>query len=315
MRPEAAEGAKNRESGKPREADQERLGKNGSFQNPSCKVAGRGAGFGWYDAAMSRNFSHRHGYGSTDADITVREDAPHDLRYAVAEIARSAGMSPNPICSVVCRVLFVAPDRNNWSEYPNVWEEVLGLLAECDWFKVYDIAEALWRSLEHDDDNQRLFQNELNRFFREKGIGWELKDPDGIVFRGDQAFSAATSEAAQVLQGSGRTTAANEIHEALRDISRRPVPDRTGAIQHAIAALECTARDITGKPNATLGALVPKLDLPSPLDTAVNKLWGFASDRARHLREGKSADGAEAELVVSIACAVCTFLAKRVPAG
>ena len=122
-----------------------------------------------------------------------------------------------------------------------------------------------------------------------------------------------------MLQGSGRTTAANEIHEALRDISRRPVPDRTGAIQHAIAALECTARDITGEPNATLGALVPKLDLPSPLDTAVNKLWGFASDRARHLREGKSADGAEAELVVSIACAVCTFLAKpstgRVAAG
>jgi hypothetical protein len=63
-----------------------------------------------------------------------------------------------------------------------------------------------------------------------------------------------------------------------------------------------------------LGALVPKLDLPKPLDVAVEKLWGFASDRARHLREGKNVSADEAELVVSVACAVCAFLAKR-PGG
>jgi hypothetical protein len=44
---------------------------------------------------------------------------------------------------------------------------------------------------------------------------------------------------------------------------------------------------------------------------AVEKLWGFASDRARHLREGKNVSGDEAELVVSVACAVCAFLGKR----
>jgi hypothetical protein len=260
---------------------------------------------------MSRDFSQRHGYGTADVEIAVREDAPADLRYAVAEIATAAGMQPGTIRGIVCRVLFTAPNRNNWSEYPNIWEEVLGLLDACEWFKVYDIAEALWRALEHDSDRQQLFQDELNRFFREKGIGWQLKDPDGIVFRGGEAFAAATREAAQVLQSSGRATAANEIHEALRDISRRPVPDRTGAIQHAIAALECTARDITGEATATLGTLLPKLSLTKPLDTAVEKLWGFASERARHLREGRSAEAAEAELVVSVACAVCAFLANR----
>jgi hypothetical protein len=221
-------------------------------------------------------------------------------------------MRPGAIRSIVCHVLFVAPNRNNWSEYPNIWEEVLGLLDACDWFKVYDIAEALWRALEHDSDRQQLFQDELNRFFREKGIGWQLKDPEGIVFRGSESFGAATSEAADILQASGRDTAANEVHEALRDISRRPAPDRTGAIQHAIAALECTARDITGEAS-TLGPLIPKLKLPKPLDVAVEKLWGFASERARHLHEGRSAEGAEAELVVSVACALCVFLAKRAP--
>ena len=43
----------------------------------------------------------------------------------------------------------------------------------------------------------------------------------------------------------------NEIHEALKDISRRPTPDRTGAIQHSIAAMECTAREVAGEPNLT----------------------------------------------------------------
>jgi predicted DNA binding CopG/RHH family protein len=102
-----------------------------------------------------------------------------------------------------------------------------------------------------------------------------------------------------------------EIHEALHDISRRPKPDRTGAIQHAIAALECTAREVTGEPNATLGALIPKLNLPKPLDVATEKLWGFASDRTRHMREGKGVSDDEAELIVSVSCAVSAFLSKR----
>ena len=180
----------------------------------------------------------------------------------------------------------------------------------CDWVKVYDIAEALWRSLEYEDDKQRLFQDELNRFFREKGIGWELTDL-GIVFRGGETFQAATKQAAEVLEETGRTTAAAEIREALRDISRRPEPDRSGAIHHAMAALECTARDIAGQPSRPLGDLIPGLDLPKPLDEALHKLWGFASQYGRHVKEGASARDDEAELVVSIASVVSTFLAKR----
>jgi hypothetical protein len=220
-------------------------------------------------------------------------------------------MKPPQIRDVICNVLFVAPDHNNWSEYPNVWEEVLALLRECDWFKVYDIAEALWRSLDMYADYQLLFMEQLNRFFWEKGIGWELKDPDGIVFRGGETFAAVTMGTTALLRDTGRATAAIEIHEAIKDISRRPVPDCTGAIQHAIAALECTARDVSGDRKQTPGDLVPKLNLPKPLDQAVTKLWAFSSERARHVREGESIDGNEAELVVGIACALCEFLIKR----
>jgi hypothetical protein len=77
--------------------------------------------------------------------------------------------------------------------------------------------------------------------------------------------------------------------------------------------MECVARDIAGEPNATLGKLIPGLGLPKPLDAAIEKLWGFSSERARHVREGELLDDLEAELVVSIACAVCAFLIQRKP--
>jgi hypothetical protein len=135
--------------------------------------------------------------------------------------------------------------------------------------------------------------------------------PEGIMFRGDETYVAATQNAAEALSATKRQRAANEIKEAIKDISRRPQPDTTGAIQHSVAALECVARDVLAAPNDTLGTLLPRLGLPRPLDTAVEKMWGFSSERARHIREGEKVDDVQAELIVSVACAVCTFLAKR----
>ena len=260
---------------------------------------------------MPERFSDRHGYRGTEQEITVREDAPEGLRFAIPLIAQSADMSPTQIRRAACHVLLVPPDPMNWSDYPNVWDEVNGLIADCAWFKVYDIAEALHAAFAaHSPDRAEAFQARLNQYFRENGIGWEMTE-GRILYRGSEAFAETTREAGQILAQTGRTAAANEIHEALRDISRRPTPDVTGAIQHAIAALECTAREVTGEPNLTLGRLLPRLGLTSPLDTAVEKLWGYASDRARHIREGQAVTTEEAELVVTVACAVCTFLSRR----
>lgn len=183
------------------------------------------------------------------------------------------------------------------------------LLRDCKWFKVYDIAEALHASLKV-PYIQREFADLLNDFFCENGIGWEMRE-GRIVYRGSEIFAQTNREAVKVLAESSRPQAANEMQEALRDISRRPKPDITGAMQHAMTALEATARDVTGQPKPTLGQLVPALDLPEPLNIAVEKLWGYVSDRARHIREGGVVDTAEAELTVSVAGAVCTFLAKR----
>lgn len=256
-------------------------------------------------------FSDRLGYRGTEPEVTVREDAPEGLRFAIPLIAQDAGMSPGAMRKIICAVLLVRPDPSNWSEYPNIWDEVNGLIEDCPWFKVYDIAEAIHAAFAAQySDGADILQDRLNGYFRENGIGWQMAD-GRIVYRGSEAFTETTREAAAVLMQTGRSAAANEIHEALADISRRPKPDVTGAIQHSIAALECTARDVTGEPNLTLGRLVSRLALSPPMDIAVEKLWGYASERARHIREGQAVSSEEAELVVSVACAVSTFLARR----
>ncbi len=112
---------------------------------------------------------------------------------------------------------------------------------------------------------------------------------------------------------SERHTAQNELHSALRDISRRPDPDLTGAVQHALAALECVARDVCGDPKATLGGILERHPglLPGPLDAAVEKIWGYASEMGRHVREGREPQRAEVELLVELAAAVSTYLVKK----
>ena len=261
---------------------------------------------------MGSRFSDRQGYHGEVPTISVREDAPEDLRFAILMIAEEVGMTPTAMRDVVCQVLLIRPDPSNWSNYPNVWDEVNWLISDCVWFRVYDIAEALHGALAGlFPEKSRNFEDRLNTFFVEKGIGWQMCEGK-IVYRGSDTFAEATRQADAVLAETGLPVAANEIREALQDISRRPEPDVTGAIQHAMSALECTAREIAGERSLTLGRLVPRLKLTPPLDTAVEKLWGYASERARHIREGQSVTTEEAEFVVSVACSLCTFLSRPI---
>ena len=96
---------------------------------------------------MSTRFSDRHGYRLAPPEITVYEDAPSELRDAIPLIAQVLGMQPSKMREAICQVLLVRPDPYNWSEYPNIWEEVGGLMTDAEWYKVYDIAEALYSKM------------------------------------------------------------------------------------------------------------------------------------------------------------------------
>jgi hypothetical protein len=261
-------------------------------------------------------FSRRFGHRPEEREITVREDAPEDVRAAILKIAESdLDLRPSYLRDVLCTVLRKLPDRSNWSEYPNVWEECQCLIEDCPWYKVYDFVEMLYRNLRNSGDRGHAtrWQDLINDYFLEAGVGWRMVD--GLLeSRGPEAFVTVVDAAQNALNEAKLPTARQEIHEALRDLSRRPEPDLTGAIQHAMAALECTAREATGDIRATLGEVLKRYPdlLPKPIDEAASRLWGYASEMARHLREGRAPARPEAELLVGAAAALCTYLAEKI---
>jgi hypothetical protein len=264
------------------------------------------------------SFSARHRYTGAAKEISVREDAPADLRFFALEAARALEFAPSDLRDVVCRVLRRKPDSNNWSEYPNIWHEVQALVNQCDWFRVYDVIEALHAFIaQHDYRYGRQdapeFEAAINAFFVEEGVGWQLAGGQ-IVTRGDAGFETVVSAAQQQLAASNRPTAARHIKDSLECLSRRPEPNASGAAYHAMGALECVARDVTGDPKATLGEILkrhPEL-LPKPLDTALSQVWGYASNEARHVQEGREISREEAELLVGLSATVSTYLSAKV---
>lgn len=259
------------------------------------------------------SFSRRHQYTGAAKEIVVREDAPEGLRFAVLAIARDLGLGPTPLREIICRTLRVRPNPHNWSDFPNVWDEVQDLVFGCEWFRVYDIIEALFASFARDRSGAAgQFEHEINAYFREEGIGWQLVDGQ-IVTRGTETFEAVLSGAIDALKDTARPTAAGHIHDALLGLSRRPNADLAGAIYHAMGALEAVARDLSGDPKATLGEAIkrnPDL-LPKPLDSALSQIWGYASNEARHVQEGREPQRSEAELLVGLAAVVATYLTNK----
>ena len=183
------------------------------------------------------------------------------------------------------------------------------MLSEAPWFYVYDMVEWLYRQRKADRTAEAWnhledalaveFASTINRAFRQKGVGWQLSDGE-IQVRGAEVFETFVHQAIELAEKTGREVARQELKEALRDLSRRPSPEVTGAIQHAMAALECIAKDVTGDTKSTLGEWVKKNSsaFPQPIGSAVEKLWGYSSQYGRHVQEGKPADYVEADLVV-----------------
>lgn len=257
---------------------------------------------------MSKPFSERHGFKPKEKKITIRHSAPDELRYVLADMAYSSGFSPGLFRKIVCRTLRKRPNPNNWSEFPNIDNEIRYLLDSCEWYQVYDVIEDIYQ----DGGDSEKFKDEINSYFKAEGIGWQIIDGK-IEVRGEEGFETAIKEASSAVEESGLKTASNEIHEAILDLSRRPNADITGAVQHGMAALECVAREICGDKNATLGDILKRYGeiIPKPLDNAIEKAWGYASDKGRHLREGQAPAFEEAELIVGICASVSTYLLKK----
>ena len=225
------------------------------------------------------SFSRRHGYSGLVAPISMREEAPQALRHAVVQIAAEEGFpTPSSQRALICRVLRVLPDRSNWSEHPNIAGEVETLITTCQWYRVYDIAEAFYAdaAASHRTDNATEFESKLNEILYEQGIGWKM-DRGHIVYRGDEPFEQAVATARQALVGQpltpgshGTTFGGNALGSAV-----------------ALAALRELGRIL---PSSIAAAALKRRDLSQVWqDSAVVRL--AISDQQSAVRLARLADG------------------------
>lgn len=258
---------------------------------------------------MNELFSKRMGINLSSTDIKIRYEAPLELRnYLLLLMEQYFGLKT--IRKIVCLATKESPDPSNWNENEFMRSEIQTVIEICHWSRVYDIMELFYHNL--DLNCQESFSQEINDYFTEKGIGWKL-EKGKIVIRGEDALETVLKEVEIELGEKELNTSRNEIKEAVKDLSRRPEAEITGAIQHSIAALECVCREVCGGEKDTLGTLINKYPniVPLPLNDVIKKIWGFSSEQGRHLREGREPYFEEAELMVYLSASLCTYLSKK----
>jgi AbiJ N-terminal domain 4 len=276
-------------------------------------------------------FSERQGY-VRPREIVFRDDLPEKLRQPIINILRRS-ISADFLWERIER-LFNPYGIDDWPKpaapIPVAKEEddpkfiaAKRVLLSCEWFRLYDLVEDIYQSLEFhdrelsepDEEPQAYrFQQKLNEYFEYAGIGWQIVDGK-VIARGDDAFERTVRVAEGELTASGRLTAAARIKSAIRDLSIRPLPDYSGAISHATAAMECVLNDVTQKA-MTLGDYIKKYPnlFPGAMKTAFGSLWGYTSEEgARHGKEGVEPQAEEAEFTVNIAAALVTYLNRKRP--
>lgn len=260
---------------------------------------------------MKDKFSKRYGINCTEKPITIRYAVPEELRHYVGSLLLQLYRgSLKQMRSILCTTAMIAPDPSNWGENEYMKEEIESIINRCEWYRVYEIIEIAYEKIVKEEYKEE-YENNINEFFNEYGIGWRMENGE-LLIRGNEAFEKEISSTSSILECAGLNTSANEIKEAILDLSRIPEPDITGAIQHSGAALECVARKIVGSKD-TLGELIkahPEI-VPAPINEVISKLFGYASEKGRHLKEGKNPSFEEAELTVHLSASLCSYLTKK----
>ena len=154
----------------------------------------------------------------------------------------------------------------------------------------------------------------INEARRANSLGWKMEADIFTVV----ASTAQHDNAARIIDGleaAQLRTSARELREAHSDLSRRPLPDISGGIQHAGAAIECLAREISGDTKLSLGDIIKKREdlFPGAYRKMADAMWGIVSNQGRHMKEEGEASLKDALFVVGSITNLAAFLLAQRP--
>ncbi|MGA7410150.1 MAG: hypothetical protein WBW33_06670 [Bryobacteraceae bacterium] len=251
-------------------------------------------------------FARREGYLSPFG----RTDVPYSVRSAFGRAVNrieSIGR-PDLRALLVAAIGTDSPAREDISK-----KGLVDLAVAMDWFEVYDAMERVYRALLLGDEDwgrtkASEFEETVNQALESEQIGWRLVR-GRAAWVGDPNFVSAMAAAVKDTSGSGLESASEHFQHAMTALSQRPDANCHAAVSHANNALECVFHAWSGK-GQTLGEHLRahRLQLHPALIKTLEGLWGFASDTARHGKEGVAPSLDEAVFCVSTAAAACSLL-------
>jgi hypothetical protein len=262
---------------------------------------------------MADSFSKRYGFASRSNQI--REDAPESVRVGLREVLERIGFErPSSQRRIICQALRVRPDPGNWSDYPNVDQEVDDLIHGLVWFKFYDMCEKL-NSLEEvrqkgvmDDYSGTLFAHELNKLFSEENVIYRMDEAGEIHPEGSEQFEEAIHLTLENLSGPIFQPPLELFGKALAFRNALP-PDNANAVKEAVNSLEAVLQIIAEKPGVALPQILTNsgLSYDSHVERVMKELYGLgcAIQGGRHAGVGgliPSAIEADCAIHISSAC-------------
>jgi len=253
-------------------------------------------------------FSRREGF--EDYDSLIYDDAPAGLRYGLREVLVSLGFKlPSQERDILCKALRQIPDVDNWSEYPNIEYEVIGLVGTGPWFKFFNAIERLPGFLR--DELVPIYHEKMNELFAEERIGYRFES--GILVRqGTEEFHAAVSLARTALKDERFAEPRRQFERGYDFRNARP-PDWPNAIKEAVNSVEGVLQVIYQCPGLSLTSIISQklpVDVPSGIKRLFNSLYsqGSGTVGARHASiGGNEPTGPRAELALHFAASLHAF--------
>ena len=256
----------------------------------------------------SRPFTEREGL--RDEEPLIYDDAPYALRYGIREVLAILGYrTPTAQRHILCGALRTPPDQYNWSDYPNVDQELVDLVALGPWYRFFDALERIPLFLR--EDETETYYEAMNALFADERIAYRF-DSGSLVRLGTDEFHNAVALARTALRDQSFAEPRRQFENANGFRNSIP-PDWANAIKEAVNSVEAILQVIYKRPGVSLPTIISQ-DLPAELPGGIKRLFkslysqGSGTVGARHAAIGGSEPtGPRAELAIHVAAALHEF--------
>ncbi|MBD2317090.1 AbiJ-NTD4 domain-containing protein [Phormidium tenue] len=237
-------------------------------------------------AIPSKRFSERQGFKHVSEVIQV-DDISKDLRHSLWNVLSNNfllqysnsitwmfyGKRIDEFIKYLWIDFFKKPIDDLSSFKSGQVNELRELFDRFEWFEVYDFLEVTLNYFESVTLVEEV-NNILNREF------------SGFRFVGGVFTDITTEQEVKMLEdaltGKRFPAVASHLQRALTLMSDRKNPDYRNSIKESISAVESIAKEITGKPKATLGEALKVLEVSNKIHPSLkesfSKLYGYTSD-------------------------------------